>query len=166
MFQPTRLYDRTHEHVILTLENPAAAGKQYLYVGKNGQASLDQVSQDLVDATITELDPQFWHHPGYTFGGIYEGNHPTLAQRLISDLVLVDESPSVKRNIRERLLAAQVTAKYGREKVLEWYLNIAQFGELIYGADAAARAYYGKPATDLTLAEAAMLTALARILCE
>src|SRR4030042_6257221 len=111
LFQPTRLYDRTHEHVILTLENPAAAGKQYLYVGKSGQASQDQVSQDLVDAPITELDPQFWHHPGYLLAGIYEGNHPTLAQRLISDLVLVDEAPSVQRNIRERLLAAQVSAK-------------------------------------------------------
>ncbi len=161
LFQSTRLYDRTAEHIILTLENPAAANKQYLYVGKSGQAGLDQVSQDLVDATIIELDPQFWHNPGYSLDGIYEGTHPTLAQWLISDLVLGGESPSVKRNIRERLLAAQVTAKYGREKVLEWYLNIAQFGELIYGVDAAARAYYGKSAVDLTLAEAVMLTAIA-----
>ena len=86
--------------------------------------------------------------------------HPTLAQRLISELVLDAEPPSTKRNIRERLLAAQVTAKYGREKVLEWYINTAQYGDLIFGADAAARAYFNKPATLLSLAEAAMLTAI------
>jgi membrane peptidoglycan carboxypeptidase len=161
LLHPTRLYDRTHEHVILTLENPAAADKQYLQVGKSGQESGNQASKYLINATIAELDPGFWSHGGYTLNGISAGTHTTLAQMLVSNLVLEDEPLSLSRNIRERMLAAQVTAKYGREKILEWYINSAQYGDLIYGADAAARVYFSTSATDLSLAQATMLTAIA-----
>ena len=78
----------------------------------------------------------------------------------MSDVVIEDEPASLNRNIRERLLAAQVTSRFGREKILEWYLNIAQYGDLIYGADTAARIYFGKSATMINGAEAAMLTAM------
>ena len=74
LLQPTRLYDRTHEHVILTLENPASAGKHHLYVGEVNPVGVDQAPQYLLDATVAELDPQFWNHPGYSLAGIYEGS--------------------------------------------------------------------------------------------
>ncbi len=160
LLQPTRLYDRAHEKVIYTLENPAAKDRQYLFVADDAPAGALRVSQYLVDATITELDPGFWDHPGFSLAGVTEGAHPTLAQVLVSSLLLDGEPPSVKRSIRERLLASQVTAQYSREKVLEWYLNSAQYGETIFGADVASRVYFGKSASDLSLAEAAMLTAL------
>jgi hypothetical protein len=60
------------------------------------------------------------------------------------------------------LLAAQVTARFGRGRVLAWYLNSASYGWLAYGADAAARVYFGKPAMELNLAESALLAALAQ----
>ncbi len=161
--QPTRLYDRNNEHVILTLENPSVAGRQYLFVGKSGQAEKILFPENLIQATITQFDPGFWTHPGYTLEGLFAGTHPTLTQQLISDLVLDSEPNSLRRNIRERVLAAQITVRFGREKILEWYLNSAQYGELIYGADAAAYAYFGKSATGLSLAESAMLTAIAEI---
>ncbi len=160
LLQPSRMYDRKHEHVILTLENPAAKDKQYLYLGEDAPAGTSQVSKYLVDASLTELDPGFWDHPGFKLAGVIEGTHPTLAQILVSNLLLEGEPPSMMRNIRERLLASQVTAEFGREKILEWYLNSAQYGETLYGADTASRVYFGKSATDLTLAEAAMLTAI------
>jgi len=162
LLQPTRIYDRTYEHIILALENPAAAGKHYLQVGKEGQIDEDHFSRYLIDATVIASDPGFWKSTGYTIAGLSEGKHPTLAQRLVSDLVLIDEPESLQRNIRERLLAAQITARFGREKVLEWYLNSAQYGDLIYGADAAARAFFGKSASELNLAEAAMLVAISK----
>jgi len=162
LLQPTRIYDRTQEHVILTLENPAVAGKRYLQVGKEGQVDEDHFSRYLIDATVMASDPGFWKHSGYTVIGLSEGEHPTLAQGLVSDLVLIDEPESLQRNIRERLLAAQITGKFGREKVLEWYLNSAQYGDLIYGADAAAQAFYGKSASKLSLAEATMLVAISK----
>jgi membrane carboxypeptidase/penicillin-binding protein len=162
LLQPTRFYDRTNQHIILTLENPAVAGKRYLQVGKDGQTEQDQFSQYLIDATIVAHDPGFWNHDGYRVAGWSEGTHLTLAQQMVSDLVLLDEPASLQRNIRERLLAAQITEQYGREKILEWYLNSAQYGDLIYGADAAAHAYFGKSATMLNLAEATMLSAISK----
>lgn len=163
MLQPTRFYDRLHENVILELENPAAVGRQYLYVGDSGQVGKDQLPLDLINATISVYEPGFWTSPGYTLIGLYEGTHPTLAQRLVSDLVLDSEPPSIQRNIRERLLAAQITAQFGRKKILEWYLNSVQYGDLIYGADAGARTYFGKSANELNLAEASMLTAISEM---
>jgi membrane carboxypeptidase/penicillin-binding protein len=161
MLEPTRIFDRDGEHVLVTLDNPAAQDAQTLTVSANGEPGTIEASKFLVDATITELDPDFWDSPGFTLAGITEGTHPTVAQILVSSLLLDGEPPSYTRNIRERLLAAQVTAQYGREKVLEWYLNSAQYGETLFGADAAARVYFGKSAAELSVAEAAMLTAIA-----
>jgi membrane peptidoglycan carboxypeptidase len=129
-------------------------------VGKEGSTAQDQFSKYLIDATVAATDPGIWKHPGFTLNGTGSGTHPTLAQRLVSDLILIDEPASLQRNIRERLLAAQVTTEFGREKILEWYLNSASYGDLIYGADAASRAYFGKSASELSLAEAAMLVAI------
>jgi membrane peptidoglycan carboxypeptidase len=160
LLQPTKMYDRSHQHVILTLENPAAQSRQYLRVSSGGEAGGNTLSPHLVDATIASLDPGFWSEPGYSLSGIAAGTSPTLAQQLVSKLLLYDQPASVKRAIQERLLAMQVMAQYGRQKVLEWYLNTAQYGAFVYGADAGSWVYLGKPATQLTLAEAAMLTSI------
>jgi membrane carboxypeptidase/penicillin-binding protein len=162
LLQPSRLYDRDHKHVLLTLENPAAAGKQYLSLGADNKPGTSQVSNFLVDATIAALNPGFWDESGFSLEGVTQGTHPTVAQILVSNLLLDEETPSLKRNIRERLLAAQVTAQYGRETVMEWYLNSARYGETLYGADAASRVYFGKSAADLSVAEAALLTAMSQ----
>ncbi len=159
LLQPTRLYDQSGEHLVLTLENPVSAGRVYRCVppSTTGDACF---AQGLVNATVAASDPGFWFHPGFSLWGIRSGDHPTLAQRLVSDLLLQDEPPSLRRSLRERLLAAQVTARFGRQKILEWYLNSASYGRLAYGADAAARLYFGKSAADLDLAEAALLASL------
>ncbi|MEW6094564.1 MAG: penicillin-binding protein, partial [Chloroflexota bacterium] len=107
------------------------------------------------------LQPDFWDSPGYVVAGWQDtDSHPTLAQRLVSDLLLTDEPPTSLRAIHERLLAAQVTARYGQERVIEWYLNSADYGHYAYGAEAAARLYLGKSAAELTLSEAALLAAV------
>ncbi len=157
LLQPTRLYDRSDRHLLLSLEHPAAARRYLPFQSTAGE----HLPQALVQATIAAADPGFWNHPGYTLDGLLQGNHSTLAQRLVADLLLWNESPGPRRNLRERLLAGQVTARYGREKVLEWYLNSARYGRLVYGAEAAAQYYFGKPASRLSLAEAAMLAAVA-----
>jgi membrane peptidoglycan carboxypeptidase len=168
LLQPTRLYDQTGQHILLSLENPAAAGRKYLSVDnisvedrQVAESRPDHFSPLLVKATIAVADPTFWANPGYSLKGWQQGTHPTIAQRLVSDLLLWDETPGWRRNLRERFLASQVTAHYGRQKVLEWYLNSARYGRWIYGAEAAARVYFGKSAAALNLAEAAMLAAVA-----
>jgi membrane peptidoglycan carboxypeptidase len=160
LLQPTRILDRTGQNVLFSLDNPAAAAKQYLFVAPLGKPGVNQAPAYLVNATIIEYDPDFWSNPGFKLEGITEGSHPTLAQLLISSLVLEDEQPTVMRSLRERILASQLVAKFGREKVLEWYLNSAMYGETIYGADAAAWVYFGKTAVDLSLSEVAMLVAM------
>ena len=75
--------------------------------------------------------------------------------------MLWDEDPDLRRAIRERLLAAQITKEYGRQQVLTWYLNSAHYGRLNYGADAASRTYFGVAAKELNLSQAAVLAAVA-----
>ena len=169
LLQPTRLYDQSGEQVLLSLQNPAATGRQYLRLRTNPLSSSQDDSQesylpnDLVLATLATSDPNFWKHPGFSLTGFRRDAPKTLAQRLASTLLLPSESPGLSRALRERLLAAQITSRFGREKVLEWYLNSANYGRMAYGVDAAALLYFGKSAAHLSLAEAAMLAAIGEV---
>lgn len=154
LLQPTLLLDRTDSHIIQTLSNPAAEGSQYLAYG--------QLPEHVVQAILTSVDPSYWENPGYSWTGLEQGTHPTLIQHFVMQFLLNNEEPGLRRNLRERLLAAQVLQKFGREKILEWYLNTLEFGSLIYGVDAAAHVYFGKSASDLDLAEACTLAVLAQ----
>ncbi len=156
LLQPTRIYDRTGRNVIFTFA-PNASPRRYSPLSDTNPQYLPR---SLADAVIAKTDRNFWKHPGYTFNQItnYEV-HPTLAQRLVFDLLLFNEPPSFRRALRERILAAQITAQYGRTQILEWYLNSANFGRYAFGADAAAQLYFGKSAAQLSTAESAILAA-------
>jgi len=154
--QPTRLYDRSGEHVLHTLENPGIP-RRYLPLDPDQP---EFFSPQLVQTTIASQDPGFWRSPGFSFRYLLDEAPHTIAERLADDLLLSGEAPGLRRSLRMRLLAAQMTAVYGRTRVLEWYLNSADYGHLAYGADAAAMLYFGKPATSLTLEEAALLVAV------
>ncbi len=159
LLQPTRLYDRTGQHVLATLA-PGDAVRQYLTLDPQVSPHLPQ---SLADATIALADPSFWDQPGYVLEGWKDPeSHPTIAQKLVADLLLWDEPPSTRRAIRERILAAQITARYGRQQVLEWYLNSANYGRYAYGAEAAAHLYFGKSAAELDLSESALLAAVSQ----
>jgi len=171
---PTLLLDRSGEQVIATLRHPAARKAKYLYLPEdifgadnprlanpetNGPTFF---SRELISASIAVTDPSFWEHTGFSFDGISSDRHPTLAQQLVSDLLLWEEPTGLQSSLRERLLAAQITNRYGRAQILEWYLNAAQYGTMIYGADAAAWVYFGKSASIINLAEAVWLAFLAQ----
>lgn len=161
LLKPTRLYDRSGQHVILELQNPVAASRRYLRLPGTASEGEPVFSQPMIVATLAAADPNFWRHWGFSLRGLFSGEHPTLAQQLVSELLLADEPPSLRRALRERLLAAQLTRRFGREKTLEWYLNHADYGRLAYGADAAALVYLGKSAADVDLAQAALIAATA-----
>ena len=158
LYQPTRLYDRSGEHLILALENPAAAGRQVLGLDSS---QANYLPESLISATLAASDPDFWQQPGFTMVGLGQDTHPTLTQQLAYELLLKQEAPSLRRNLRERLLAAQIVYRFGRQQVLVWYLNTARYGPWIFGVDAAARIYFGIPAAGLSLAQAAFLAAVA-----
>ena len=157
LLQPTRIYDRTGQNLLFTF-SPDESTRRYIPLSETNPQHLPKF---LGDAVISRTDPDFWNHPGYTLAGINDPEaHPTIAQKLVNDLLLFDEPPTIRRALRERILAAQITAKYGRTQILEWYLNSANFGRYAFGAEAAAQLYFGKSATRLTTAEAAILAAV------
>jgi len=157
--QPTRVYDRTGQHILKTFA-PGESPRRYIPLDPGNPQHLPD---SLVQATIALVDPTFWEHSGYAPAGLDKPDlHPTLAQQLVSDLLLWNEPPSFKRAVHERLLAAQVTYEFGRSQVIEWYLNSANYGNFAYGADAASQLYFGKSAAELTPAEAAILAAVSQ----
>jgi membrane peptidoglycan carboxypeptidase len=162
LLQPTRFFDRSGEYVIHTLQNPASSERRYIPMQDKENLQIEVfLSPALITTTIAISDPTFWSNPGFSTQGIHENKHNTIAQKLVVDLLLWEEQPSVSLALRERLLAAQITDHFGREKILEWYLNSAYYGNLAYGAEAAAQIYFGKSASELNLAEAAVLAAVA-----
>jgi len=156
--QPTRFYDRDGAHILLELEHPAVSERVYLPLSEEGSNTGASLSPEIVQVTIAHSDPKFREHPGFTSLTDHSETPKTLAQRLVADLLLWDEPPGLRRALRENLLAAQITNQYGREKVLEWYLNSAYYGNRIYGIAAASQAYFGKNVEELSLAEIAVLT--------
>lgn len=153
LLQPTRLYDRTGQHLLLTLENPGI-DRRYLPLDP---ALPDHFSPQLIQATQSILQPDFWRSPGFSFSHMLNPAPKTITERLVDSVLLSGEPSGYRRALRMRLLSAQVVARYGRARVLEWYLNSAYYGHLAYGADSAARLYLGKPASALNLAEAVLL---------
>jgi hypothetical protein len=155
------LYDRTGNNVLIRLENPAAADARYLFVNRSALGGPDFFSQDLVRATISSLEPDFWITQQSPLGWLFDENANVIAQQLVSEIVLWDEPQGMLRDLRVRLLASQVIEEYGREKVLEWYLNSTKYGDLVYGADSAALVYLDKSASELNLAEGLLIAAIA-----
>jgi len=90
-------------------------------------------------------------------GGMQGGS--TLTQQLAKNLFLTQER-TVSRKIQEAILALWLERKYSKDQILELYLNRVYFGSGAYGVDAAALKYFGHPAKDATIPEAAMLAGL------
>jgi membrane peptidoglycan carboxypeptidase len=157
LLQPTRIYDSTRQNILFTFA-PNDTPRRYIPLSETNPQHLPK---SLSDAVIAITDPDFWDHSGYTIAEItnYE-SHPTIAQHLIFDLLLFKEPPTFRRALRERILAAQITARYGRTQILEWYLNSAHFGRYAFGAENAAQLYFGKSTTQLTAYESAILGAV------
>ncbi|MEW6716019.1 MAG: penicillin-binding protein [Chloroflexota bacterium] len=166
LFHPTRLYDRTGKNVLLILQNPSVTERHYLKLETQSLSSRplkieppspDTLPLTVAAATVAYNEPDYWQRPALRLS---LGAEPGLAEQLVNDWLLSDEPSSWRRTLRSQLLAAQILSRYGRAKILEWYLNVADYGNYAFGADEAARAYLGKAATDLNLAEAALLAAV------
>jgi membrane carboxypeptidase/penicillin-binding protein len=161
LLHPTQIYDRTGKHVLQTVQNPVIEERRYLPISEKTDPQADEfISNDLVRATISIVDPNFWEGPGFVLNITEAQQSPSIAQKLVRAFLLTGEGPGLQYWIRERILAWQIVNQFGHEKVLEWYLNSQYYGNLAYGADSASQVYFGKPASALTLAEAALLTSV------
>ncbi|MBN1537889.1 MAG: transglycosylase domain-containing protein [Anaerolineales bacterium] len=167
LLTPTRIYDRSGAKLLTTLNNSLIGQNIYLTSNpnlaskQNDLLDFQNIPPILILTTVAASDPGFWNHAGFSLNGFFTQEHPTIAQRLVNDFLLWQESPGIRKAIRERLLAAQITSLYGREKILEWFINYADYGYYTFGAADASKAYFNKEAGNLTLTEAAILAATA-----
>ena len=158
LLNPTTIYDRDGQIVLYRMENPGIT-RRFLSIDPNSQ---EFISPYLVQFTVAEYEPDFWTSAGYNTDWLDDTKPLTIAERLVERLLLRDEAPGRNHNLRRRLLAAQITRQFGRTQVLEWFLNSTSYGYLSIGADAAARLYFNKPASILSIGKSAVLTAVSR----
>jgi membrane peptidoglycan carboxypeptidase len=160
----TKIWDRTGEHLLYTLEDE-----------RRELVSLSAVPLKMQQATIAIEDKSFWTNPGVDVGGIvraFQANQSsgritqggsTITQQLIKTRLLGDE-PTVTRKIKEAILAIEATRTFEKKQILEMYLNQIYYGNQAYGIQAAARTYFGEPnLSKLTLGQMALLAGLPQL---
>ena len=132
---------------------------------------LAQIPKDLRDAVIATEDTRFYSHFGvdpigiaravyqnFRRGRIVEGGS-TITQQLAKVLFLTPDK-SLERKLKEAVLALELERRYTKDRIFEIYLNQIYFGQGAFGVEAAARTYFGKGVTELSLAECALLAGL------
>lgn len=133
--------------------------------------SLRQISPHLRRAVVVAEDARFYQHAGFDWEAIveaaerdwaarsFEYGGSTISQQLVKNLYLSSEKSPI-RKVKEALITSVMEAKLKKRRILEVYLNVVEWGEGIYGAEAASDYYFSKPAAELTPQEAAFLAAI------
>ena len=140
---------------------------------------LSEVSPWLIDATIATEDADFYSNPGINVRGLiraaYENFFPgqlgflkgsggsSITQQLVKNVYIPEaerSERSIPRKLKETVYALELTRRYTKDQILEWYLNQIPYGGLYYGVEAASQGYFGKSARELSLAEAALLAGI------
>lgn len=140
-----------------------------LFAEENRQVvEFDQIPQQLKQAVIATEDKRFYEHEGVDPIGITRAlvvdiikgekaqGGSTITQQYVKQAFVTSEK-TLKRKVQEAILAQRVERRYSKDEILGKYLNTIYFGHGSYGVEAAARAYFGKSVTKLTLPEAAMI---------
>ncbi len=129
-----------------------------------------RISPNLKRAVLVTEDSAFWQHEGIDFEQLKESievnierlafarGGSTITQQLAKNLYL-SPSKNPLRKLREFLIARRLEGELSKQRILELYLNVIEWGDGVYGADAAARTYFRKGAADLSAPEAALLAA-------
>lgn len=168
-FETTRILDR-NGNILYEILDPTAGRRTYV--------TLDQMSPYLVAATLATEDKEFYNHPGFDAMAIVRAfwqninsgetvsGASTITQQLTRTLFLSAEERAQRtytRKLREAILAAEVTRRYSKDEILEIYINENYYGNLAYGAEAAAQTYFGISADQLDLGQAAFLAGLPQL---
>ncbi|BAK68435.1 penicillin-binding protein [Sphingobium sp. SYK-6] len=138
--------------------------------------SYDQIPEVMTRALVSVEDKRFYMHPGVDPIGMGRGawraferrgqgrrieGASTITQQLARNIFL-NNSYSAGRKLREIVLALAIERKFSKREILELYLNKVYFGGGAYGVDAASRKFFNHPATELNLAEAAIIAGLVK----
>jgi monofunctional biosynthetic peptidoglycan transglycosylase len=129
-----------------------------------------RISSNLIRAVLLTEDSRFWTHEGIDLDELKESieaniermefarGGSTITQQLAKNLYL-SPSKNPVRKLRELLIARRLEAELSKQRILELYLNVVEWGDGIYGAEAAARTYFHKSAAELAPSESALLAA-------
>jgi monofunctional biosynthetic peptidoglycan transglycosylase len=136
-----------------------------------GWIPLSQVSRHLIHAVVAAEDPKFFGHEGVDWDAVKESletnvrkgsfarGGSTITQQLAKNLYFTT-AKTITRKLRELVVARWLEQDLSKRRILELYLNVIEWGDGVYGCQAAAQRYYGKAASALDPAEAAGLAAM------
>ena len=139
--------------------------------GTPGWTPIEEVAPDLVHALLAAEDSAFYDHDGYHLPAIQEAldadiaagevvrGGSTITQQLAKNLFL-DRDQTAARKLRELLLAVELDRELGKERVLELYFNVVEYGPDLYGLGAATELYFMKKPSRLSLPEAVFLVSV------
>src|SRR5260370_25447201 len=162
LFQTARIFDRSGK--LLQEVNDPQGGRRIL-------VQLSDIPKWMRDATIAAEDASRYDNPGFDPRAVVRAPHQwvrsgspqsgasTITQQLVKNTLLGPEQ-TAERKIKEAFLAMELTRRYSKDAILQMYMNECLYGNRAYGVEAAAETYFGKPAKDLTLAEASLLAGL------
>lgn len=131
---------------------------------------LSQISPYVVKAVLIAEDDKFWSHEGFDFDAMqkalekdikkktFKAGGSTISQQLAKNLYLTPAKSPI-RKVKEAILTWRIEQQLSKKKIIELYLNVAEWGDGQFGIGVAARKYYGKSARDLSAREAAELAA-------
>ncbi len=162
----TRVLDR-NGRLLYAVPDPLGA--------QRSPVPLNDISPALIQATIAVEDAGFYTNPGIDLRGIARAiwlnlrqgrivaGGSTITQQLARSFLLdpsLAQDQTLERKAREMILALKLTATLPKDDILEMYLNQTYYGAMSYGVEAASQRFFGKPARDLDLAEAALIAGL------
>src|SRR6476620_9121210 len=144
-----------------------------IYVENRETITYDQLPPNLVNAVIAMEDNKFYQHHGYDLLGIIRAalkntvaghvrqGASTITQQLARNSYDL-KGKTFRRKLLEMFVARRIEGNFSKQKIMELYLNRIYFGGGLYGAEAAARGYFDKPAREMSLAECATLAGLVK----
>lgn len=159
--QSTKIYDRTGQVLLYDYNRDA----------RREVVSLADMSPYAVSAVVAMEDASFYSHGGVRITSIIRAvladvvsgsrsqGGSTITQQVVKNTLLTSRK-SVVRKMHEWVLATKLEQTYSKDQILEIYMNDIPYGSTLYGVQAAAEAYYGVGAKDLTLAQSAYLAAM------
>lgn len=159
--QSTKIYDRTGQVLLYDYNRDT----------KRNIVPIANISPNTINATIAIEDSSFYEHGGIrissfiramfanALGGSFAQGGSTITQQVVKNELLTSKK-SIVRKINEWVLAIKLEQIYSKNQILETYLNNIPYGGTLYGIEAASEAYFGVPAKDLSVAEAAYLAAM------
>jgi penicillin-binding protein 1A len=144
-----------------------------LFIQNRNPVALSEMSPYLIQAVIAAEDTRFYEHKGIDWMGVARAavenwrqgriaqGASTVTQQLARNSFEMRER-TYERKLVEMFLARRIETEFTKDEIMELYLNRVYFGSGFYGAEAAARGYFGKPASELGIGESAMLAGLLR----